>query len=65
MAAISQPVPGPQQPKLGGVRFYYCTTCGLMWFNFPPDRICLGCHKQGGFKQVDINSVSVTETFPA
>lgn len=59
------PVPGPNAKVTAVVRIFYCLTCGLMYMNFPPDRICLGCHKQGGFKQVDIESPSVTETFPA
>ena len=59
------PVPGPLANAPVVVRTYYCTTCGQMYMNFPPDRICLGCHSQGKFKQVDIESLNVTETYPA
>ena len=59
------PVPGPNAPKLAVVRVYYCLTCGQVYMNFPPDRICLGCHSQGKFKQVDIESPNVAETYPA
>ena len=63
MAAI--PVPGPNAPTASVVRTYYCTVCGGMYMIFPPDRICLGCHSQGKFKQVDMESQNVVETFPA
>jgi uncharacterized OB-fold protein len=58
-------VPPPGAPIMSVVRIYYCTICGIVYMNFPPDRICLGCHSQGKFKQVDIESPKVTETFPA
>lgn len=57
-------VPGPQAAKPTVVRIYYCSVCGTVYMNFPPDRICLGCHSQGRFKQVDFESPNVTETVP-
>ena len=59
------PVPGPSAKPPVVVRVYYCLTCGLLYMNFPQDRICLGCHSQGKFKQVDIESLNVQETYPA
>jgi uncharacterized OB-fold protein len=57
-------VPGPQAKTTAVVRIYYCLRCGTVYMTFPPDKICLGCHLQGQFKQVDIESPNVTETFP-
>ena len=59
-----KPVSGPSGKKSSVVRIYYCLKCGIVYMNFPPDRICLGCHSQGQFKQVDIESPNVIETFP-
>ena len=58
-------VPGPNANPPVVVRIFYCLTCGIVYMNFPPDRICLGCHFQGKFKQVDMESQNVVETFPA
>ena len=58
-------VPGPLAPQPSVVRIYYCLSCGQVYMTFPQDKICLGCHSQGKFKQVDITSPKVEETFPA
>ena len=58
-------VPDPKVAPPSVVRIYYCLTCGQVYMYFPPDKICLGCHSQGKFKQVDITSPKVEETFPA
>jgi hypothetical protein len=65
MPNLPVPVPGPSARPPAVVRTYYCLSCGLMYMNFTPDRICLGCHSQNRFKQVDIESPNVTETVPA
>jgi uncharacterized OB-fold protein len=57
--------PGPPMQAATVVRLYYCTVCGIVYMNFPPDRICLGCHSQNKFKQVDMTCQNVTETYPA
>jgi uncharacterized OB-fold protein len=57
--------PGPPVKQATVVRIYYCTVCGQVYMNLPPDRICLGCHSQGKFKQVDMTCQSVQETYPA
>ena len=59
---IPAPVPSGKTPAT--VRIFYCV-CGVVWMNIPKDAICLVCHQQGKFKQVDIESPNVQETFPA
>lgn len=46
------------------VRWFYCKVCGVMYFNLPPDSICLICKKQNNFSQVDFSASNVSETLP-
>jgi hypothetical protein len=53
-------VPAPTNQTPATVRIYHCA-CGVVYMEFPPDRICLVCRQQGKFKQVDFDSPNVRQ----